>query len=188
MDKSALAQTIARQLQNRLELEGSLGAELQALTLPSPPAEPAKTPVAKAFSQQGRLLQGSAAPPAPASKAPARISPVPASALGQAAGIELPPISELPPVTDKEAAIAPLCAEALVCEKCHLCKGRTKVVFGEGSLDAQLVFVGEAPGANEDRTGKPFVGRAGELLTAMIERGMGIPRQSVYICNILKCR
>jgi len=61
-------------------------------------------------------------------------------------------------------------------------------VFGDGNPDADLLFVGEGPGAEEDRRGLPFVGRAGELLTQMIEKGLEIPRSQVYICNIVKCR
>ena len=61
-------------------------------------------------------------------------------------------------------------------------------MFGDGDPDAELLFVGEGPGEQEDRQGIPFVGRAGELLTQMIEKGLGIPRRSVYICNIVKCR
>lgn len=74
------------------------------------------------------------------------------------------------------------------CRRCGLCEGRQTIVFGDGDPGAQILFVGEGPGEQEDRTGKPFVGRAGELLTQMIEKGMGIPRSSVYICNIVKCR
>jgi len=73
------------------------------------------------------------------------------------------------------------------CEKCQLCETRTKVVFGSGSENAQLVFVGEAPGADEDKQGKPFVGRAGQKLTQIIE-AMGLSRDEVYITNVLKCR
>ena len=62
------------------------------------------------------------------------------------------------------------------------------MVFGEGNPHADLMLIGEGPGATEDETGRPFVGRAGELLTAMIEKGIGIPRNSVYIANIVKCR
>jgi DNA polymerase len=75
--------------------------------------------------------------------------------------------------------------------QCHLCplsKTRTKVVFGEGNPHATLMFVGEGPGAQEDFTGRPFVGRAGELLTRMIENVLEIPRSDVYIANIVKCR
>lgn len=74
------------------------------------------------------------------------------------------------------------------CTRCRLCEHRGRTVFGQGSPAARIVFVGEGPGAEEDRTGLAFVGRAGELLTAMIERGMGIPRDDVYICNVVKCR
>jgi DNA polymerase len=74
------------------------------------------------------------------------------------------------------------------CTRCRLAAGRTQIVFGDGHPDADLLFVGEGPGEQEDLQGVPFVGRAGELLTQMIERGLGIARRSVYICNIVKCR
>lgn len=79
-------------------------------------------------------------------------------------------------------------AELGDCKRCRLCEERTQIVFGDGNPRAELMFVGEGPGAEEDRTGLPFVGRAGELLTAMIEKGLGIARRDVYICNIVKCR
>jgi DNA polymerase len=74
------------------------------------------------------------------------------------------------------------------CTRCRLCEGRTQIVFGDGSPSAELMFIGEGPGAEEDRRGLPFVGRAGELLTQMIENGIGISRSDSYICNIVKCR
>src|SRR5437870_9007196 len=73
------------------------------------------------------------------------------------------------------------------CTRCKLYKHRHKIVFGDGSPKAQLVFVGEGPGADEDAQGLPFVGRAGKLLTQMIE-AMGLQRKDVYICNVVKCR
>ena len=73
------------------------------------------------------------------------------------------------------------------CRKCQLSKTRNKVVFGDGDMHAKLMFVGEAPGYDEDRKGLPFVGEAGMLLTKIIE-AMGLKRKDVYICNILKCR
>lgn len=73
------------------------------------------------------------------------------------------------------------------CMRCKLHRGRNHIVFGEGNPDADLVFVGEAPGADEDRQGRPFVGRAGQLLTDII-KAMKLTREDVYICNILKCR
>ncbi|MCB1138770.1 MAG: uracil-DNA glycosylase [Leptospiraceae bacterium] len=78
--------------------------------------------------------------------------------------------------------------EAQSCRKCRLCETRRTVVFGEGDPAARLMFIGEGPGKTEDETGRPFVGRAGELLTRIIENGMGLSRSQVYIANIVKCR
>jgi uracil-DNA glycosylase family 4 len=78
-------------------------------------------------------------------------------------------------------------AAVRTCTACGLDKTRTQTVFGVGNLNADLVVIGEAPGFNEDRQGEPFVGRAGQLLNAMLET-IGFPRESVYIANILKCR
>src|SRR5229473_1456670 len=79
------------------------------------------------------------------------------------------------------------------CRRCRLCEQRSRIVFGVGSEQARLVFVGEGPGADEDAQGIPFVGRAGQLLTQMIENtaskeGIPIRRADVYICNVVKCR
>jgi len=74
------------------------------------------------------------------------------------------------------------------CQRCGLCETRKRIVFGDGNPDADMMFVGEGPGADEDAQGLPFVGRAGQLLTQMIEKGLEIPRSQVYICNIVKCR
>ncbi|MCR5347931.1 MAG: uracil-DNA glycosylase [Fretibacterium sp.] len=73
------------------------------------------------------------------------------------------------------------------CQRCGLCRTRTKTVFGQGSVDTPLVFVGEGPGADEDASGVAFVGRAGQLLTKILSAG-GIDRESVFICNVVKCR
>jgi DNA polymerase len=89
---------------------------------------------------------------------------------------------------EKAAAFTALRERAMACVKCpHLASSRKNVVFGVGSLDAQLMFVGEAPGADEDESGEPFVGKAGQLLTKIIET-TGLSRADVYIANILKCR
>jgi len=74
------------------------------------------------------------------------------------------------------------------CTRCKLHKGRNSIVFGEGNPKAAVVFVGEGPGFEEDQQGRPFVGAAGQLLTDIIEKGMRIKREDVYICNIVKCR
>ena len=80
-----------------------------------------------------------------------------------------------------------LAAAVSVCTRCELHRGRTQTVFGVGRRDADLLVIGEAPGAEEDRQGEPFVGRAGQLLNAML-RAIGLDRGAVYIANILKCR
>ena len=91
------------------------------------------------------------------------------------------------PVT-KAAQFQALRTRVLACTLCpHLVKSRTQVVFGVGNIDSPLMFVGEAPGADEDLQGEPFVGKAGQLLTKIIET-MGLQRSSIYIANILKCR
>lgn len=89
---------------------------------------------------------------------------------------------------DKAALLEPIRARVAVCIKCpHLARTRTQTVFGVGNPDAELMFIGEAPGADEDARGEPFVGRAGQLLTKIIET-MGFKRSDVYIANVLKCR
>jgi DNA polymerase len=88
----------------------------------------------------------------------------------------------------KQTVFSSLRERALACVKCpHLVASRKNVVFGVGSIDAQLMFVGEAPGADEDEQGEPFVGKAGQLLTKIIQ-ATGLSRGEVYIANILKCR
>lgn len=87
----------------------------------------------------------------------------------------------------KDARLSLVKNEVTRCLKCPLGKTRTNSVFGSGNIDAKLMFVGEAPGHDEDMQGMPFVGEAGMLLTKIIE-AMGVKREDVYICNILKCR
>jgi len=91
--------------------------------------------------------------------------------------------SEPPPF----ASFSELERDALACQKCALAPGRTQVVFGVGDPSADLLFVGEGPGEQEDIQGIPFVGRAGQLLTRLIE-GIGLARDDVYIANVVKCR
>jgi uracil-DNA glycosylase family 4 len=90
-------------------------------------------------------------------------------------------------VADPVAALKLIREDLGDCTRCKLHKGRTKIVFGVGSLRAELMFVGEGPGADEDAQGEPFVGRAGQLLNNMI-KAMGLRREDVYIANIVKCR
>ncbi|MDR0788482.1 MAG: uracil-DNA glycosylase [Gemmatimonadota bacterium] len=84
-------------------------------------------------------------------------------------------------------SLGELARVASVCTACRLAETRTQVVFSDGSPEARLVVVGEAPGADEDRIGRPFVGRAGKLLDQLL-LSVGFPRETVYICNVIKCR
>jgi DNA polymerase len=127
--------------------------------------------------------------PAPQPEAPRRAAAAPvtlpaASLFGESELSEV-----VVPESERAGLLAVLAAEVATCQKCpHLAATRTQTVFGTGSATARLMFVGEAPGAEEDRQGIPFVGRAGMLLTDMITKGMGLAREDVYIANILKSR
>jgi DNA polymerase len=113
------------------------------------------------------------APPSP---------PPPAPALRSATREELVKLGERPTLPQIREVIGD-------CTRCKLSRlGRTQIVFGVGNPSAQLMFVGEGPGADEDRQGEPFVGKAGQLLTRIIESGMGLKRSDVYIGNVVKCR
>lgn len=139
------------------------------------------------------LLGGTAKRPAgaPATSSARLAAGQPPTVAGAAAAtptvpVAAPPIAATSP--EKAAAMAELRARALQCTRCpNLVAARTQVVFGVGNVDAELMFVGEAPGADEDAQGEPFVGAAGQLLTRMIQ-AMGLTREGVYIGNILKCR
>ena len=110
------------------------------------------------------------------------------SKIEAAAGTRSKPQAVADPA-DREAALDVIRKKVVACTRCEeLAKTRTQTVFGVGNPEARLVFLGEAPGADEDRQGIPFVGRAGKLLTDMIEKGMKISRDDVYILNILRCR
>jgi DNA polymerase len=100
----------------------------------------------------------------------------------------VPPLSWAePPGGPRAEALLRVREELGDCQRCRLCERRQSIVFGEGHPDAPVVLVGEGPGADEDRSGRPFVGRAGELLSKIIA-SVGWRREDVYICNIVKCR
>jgi DNA polymerase len=123
---------------------------------------------------------------APGGVSPREPVPVPVSVVAEIPVTPPPP----PPVVEPEPAhrtLAVIREELGDCQRCKLCSTRKNIVFGVGPEPAALMFIGEAPGADEDRTGFPFVGRAGELLDKMIE-AMGWGRNDVYIANVLKCR
>lgn len=120
-------------------------------------------------------------------------TPSPAVAFAPPADASAPPVEKAPAVQKKvvEASrrtrLAVIEEEARACRRCGLHRERTQAVFARGNPEARLVFVGEGPGYNEDREGRPFVGQAGQLLDRMIA-AMGFSQDEVYICNVVKCR
>jgi DNA polymerase len=116
------------------------------------------------------------------------VSPETAALLEGIGGKAPEPVEAPATAPESGGILEALEAEVAGCQLCGLHETRTKTVFGEGNPNADIVFVGEAPGADEDRQGVPFVGRAGQLLTRIIKMVMGMERREVYICNVLKCR
>jgi len=125
--------------------------------------------------------------PANPGGAAAVAGPVPAAATLEQSVADVRYGPQAAPATESPDALSALQSAAQHCTGCRLHAGRRTVVFGEGSGMAEVVVVGEAPGQEEDRTGRPFVGRAGRLLDLML-MSAGFPREQVYICNVLKCR
>ena len=191
-----LPQTLQEKITERLDFYKDLGIELfyrdrrGASTLPG----------VDAFAQPALAGPESEQIPAPASleesilAKSARKTEIAESAPGTPGSsqkIVMPP----PVVTTLFSAVEKIPGDTLLtiredlgeCTRCKLSRTRNKLVFGDGNPKAELVFVGEGPGADEDEQGLPFVGRAGKLLTQMIE-AMGLQRRDVYICNVVKCR
>jgi uracil-DNA glycosylase len=154
---------------------------LTALNAPAHPASSKRT-----IAPAPRLESKPAAPPPAPRPVPAPAPPLDLSLgiPGEVAAVATPALSP----EAKAAAFAELRQRALACVKCsNLAAARKTVVFGVGNINASLMFVGEAPGADEDEQGEPFVGKAGQLLTRIIQT-TGLRRDDVYIANILKCR
>jgi DNA polymerase len=134
--------------------------------------------------------------PVPRREAPARREVTAAAASTAQAPAATTPLQASPRSDDLFAATAlkdgttleQLRAELGDCQRCKLGAGRTTLVFGVGNPNAELMFVGEGPGRDEDLKGEPFVGRAGQLLTEIITKGMKLRREDVYIANVIKCR
>ncbi|MCC6587613.1 MAG: uracil-DNA glycosylase [Bryobacterales bacterium] len=157
------------QLKQYLEFYRDLGIDELRLPSPSPiVAEPPPPP----------------APPVSEPAMPPRAAATPKPAIA--------PVTLIPLAPENDTLLT-IQQDIGDCKRCRLCHGRNKIVFGSGNEQAPLVFVGEGPGADEDAQGLPFVGRAGQLLTQMIDgtagkEGIPIKRQDVYICNVVKCR
>jgi uracil-DNA glycosylase len=141
---------------------------------PRPSAPPAAPPAASRASRSP--------PPAAAPRAAAPATPAPHA--GHDFSQPLPPAE---PAAERARRLELLRQESLHCRLCRLCRGRTQVVYGDGHANAELMFIGEGPGAEEDKQGLPFVGAAGQLLTKIIQ-AIGLERSQVYIANVVKCR
>lgn len=150
---------------------------------PARPSAPAPVPVAAVPLAAAPVA--ASAPPAAAETA--RFPWIPDVAHAPAAAPGRAQISSMPQVADRDAAIREIREDLGDCRRCGLCSDRTNIVFGVGSPNTRLMFVGEGPGRDEDLQGEPFVGAAGQLLNRMIE-AMTLSRERVYIANVIKCR
>jgi DNA polymerase len=182
LDRRTLIRSVRQRLENltRSGIDRLALPELEPPSRQEKPAEASETihvrDVEPVFDPPRRP-----APPAPIPSP----TPVLVGSLFDEPNIEDPILAP----SERAAALATLAAEVATCVRCpQLAATRTQTVFGTGSPNARLMFIGEAPGAEEDRRGEPFVGRAGALLTDMITKGMGLGRGEVYIANILKSR
>jgi uracil-DNA glycosylase len=173
---------LRQQLSDWLEFYRDLGIESFYRREPASGAAPAIASADRAkVGAAVRPAVEKAAPPSapPETSAPPIISGPPAQSLR---------LFEAPPAPRREReTLEEIRADLGDCQRCRLAGGRKTIVFGHGNAHAELVFVGEGPGADEDEQGLPFVGRAGKLLNRMIEQA-GMKREDVYICNIVKCR
>ena len=177
-------------LKRHLEFYRDLG--IRQLNIPAGPLPAARQAAEPARAQTARTSAPAPSPAAARTPAPqpapvaARVPPAPPRPAANAMPILLP-------VAPSDDTLQKISDEIGDCRRCRLCEKRNKIVFGSGNPQARLVFVGEGPGADEDESGLPFVGRAGQLLTQMIngtaaKEGLAIRREDVYICNVVKCR
>lgn len=158
-------------------------------SLDAPP--PARQPAAESSSPpRPEPRRKPALKPAPTAVPPVAGKPAAGKAGGDARGKKLPlldPEAEPADYGERVAGLAALSGEVAGCELCGLCGTRTRTVFSRGKARTRIMFIGEAPGAEEDRLGEPFVGRAGKLLDQILDAA-GFRREEIYVANILKCR
>lgn len=179
---------------------GTLAAIVRDAETPAPVQAKPAAPPARLATPPAKPV--AAATPLPASETTKANEAPAARPLPQLRSIQLPGSAAQPPapaaygsieMTSRDETLAQIREDIGDCRRCRLCQGRTNIVFGSGNEQAKLVFVGEGPGEDEDLSGLPFVGRAGQLLTKMIDgtaekEGLPIRREHVYICNVVKCR
>ncbi|MDA3960024.1 MAG: uracil-DNA glycosylase [Planctomycetota bacterium] len=157
---------LLRNLKQLLEADHWFGVE----SLPKPPESEQPAPAQR---------PGGVGAKRGADEAPAVASPAPS--------VKPHPVADIPSTVHGAEVLAAIVERISACERCGLCAKRTKVVPGEGAAQPDILFIGEGPGADEDRQGRPFVGAAGQLLDRMIV-AMGYAREQVYIANVVKCR
>lgn len=182
---------LARQILQRLESLRRAGLD----RIPRPPeclASPSPVPVRSVEVEPRPVSELATTPPAPAPALRPSRRPEPprrpaiSTSLFEESGLDP---TTIVPIEERPGRLAVIEEEVAACARCpELVQSRTRTVFGEGSPQARLMFIGEGPGAEEDRTGRPFVGKAGQLLNDMITKGMGLNREDVYIANMVKCR
>lgn len=180
---SAETAALAQLLKTFLRQELADGTYDRTFITRLPPAPARPSACSNAALRRSIPTASPAAPPSPAQTAP----PPPAAPADSLLCDDTPRF--VPPAGDRATQLTALRAFIGDCQRCPvLVRTRTQIVFGVGNPHAEIMFVGEAPGADEDAQGIPFVGRAGQLLTNIIEKGMQLKRDDVYIANILKCR
>lgn len=169
-----------------VHVPGNFNADAEVRVEAAPAAVTAPDPVSKLDAMEdARRIPPSSAPVVK----PTRVAPPPPAEALYAPDADAPPFDAPPlsPEEKRQRLVAMDANEVRGCTKCRLCETRTNTVFGEGDPDARIFFIGEGPGENEDLQGRPFVGRAGELLNKWIA-AMGLAREQVMIANIVKCR
>ncbi len=201
LDRALLARYLRQRAElgeRELFLEGCSAEELLAALASSPPptewesgtAGEREKPATSSAAARASMLREVLGPlPAGIVGGAARpeVAAPPAGAISLSPALPLSHSAESAQPSPKPSPLQVLGEQARSCTACRLSEGRRSVVFGEGDPAARLVVVGEAPGQEEDRTGRPFVGQAGKLLDLLL-MSVGLPRESVYICNTLKCR
>jgi uracil-DNA glycosylase len=190
-----VSDSIQKKIAQRLTFYDDLGVRLfykdrvagGPRSVTDPATQSFATPITQQISHEEPSLPKSMRKPEPPAQAVSRVAPP--TAPRTPAVLPVPAGPSLFEALDKVPGdtLLKIRTDLGECTRCKLHKTRNKIVFGDGSPKAQLVFVGEGPGHDEDLQGLPFVGRAGKLLTQMIE-AMGLQRQDVYICNVVKCR
>ena len=172
----------------------SAGGPKEADRIPRETFQKASTP--SASPRYSEVPQGDVKAPEVIPQTPAGFMPPPRSSVSDFgfSALTLPVWAQeltepILSAEEKKRRLAALEAKVAKCTRCpELVANRSRTVFSDGNPESRLVFIGEAPGAEEDRQGIPFVGRAGQLLTDIITKGMGLRREDVYICNVIKCR